>query len=602
MKKIIPFAVLSILLILIVWPMFTPTILGTADGMAHKFRVVSFVRSLTEGNLRPSWMADEAMGYGSPIFLFNYLLPYYAIGILILFGIGIKTATQIYLALAVVFSGIAMYLLVQSMWGKKAGVVSSIAYAAAPYHLLAVYIYEAWGEATAFIFSPLILYLSLKLINEKNKSEALNPKHETNLNDRNPNVQNVFNQLRIRILKIVSNFDIRISNFLLLILAWFLFFLSHNPSVVMFTPILLGFTWIITKGKFRLLVYPVAALILGILLSAFFWLPALTMNYLIKYPDLITQEMLLRPKFFKSMTNLAGVAFETVKKGNAAYYDFSLGLPILIGGLVTVGFFGFLRFKKKKIKTVYSIWLVGSVAVFFGSLYLANYYSNWVWEIFKPLNFIVYPYRFLFPATFAGSLMLGFIGRSRILVSAIIIVLSLVSAKPYTNPWLDIFPYPDDYFHQPHPTFYAPTTKKIMGTVEFLPAGADIKHLADVENNYLITQKLPDKFSFSKEAKIISQNVAVETQSVTYEAPQQQLLTVATHAFPNWEAKLDGKNHVLRPDLAGRITAVVPAGRHVLTLRFGKTPVERIADTLSLITLGGLVLLVILQSKRYHRS
>src|SRR3990172_4862649 len=164
MKKIIPFTTLCILLIIIVRPLFTPTILGSADGLAHKFRVVSFAYSLTQGNFRPRWLADEAMGYGSAIFLFNYLLPYYAISLLILIGIGIKTATQIYLAFTVVSSGIAMYLLVQTLWGKRASVVASIAYAAAPYHLLSVYIYEGWGEATAFIFPPLILYLTLKLI------------------------------------------------------------------------------------------------------------------------------------------------------------------------------------------------------------------------------------------------------------------------------------------------------------------------------------------------------------------------------------------------------------------------------------------------------
>src|SRR3990167_9703376 len=70
--------ILSFLLLAIaVFPLFNSFHRGTADGLAHKFRLVSFMKSLGEGNIRPRWLADQALGFGSPIFLFNYLLPYY---------------------------------------------------------------------------------------------------------------------------------------------------------------------------------------------------------------------------------------------------------------------------------------------------------------------------------------------------------------------------------------------------------------------------------------------------------------------------------------------------------------------------------------------
>ncbi len=52
------------------------------------------------------------------------------------------------------------------------------------------------------------------------KSEIRNPKSETNSNNQNPNDQNSFENLKIRILKIVSSFEFRYSNLIILVFAF----------------------------------------------------------------------------------------------------------------------------------------------------------------------------------------------------------------------------------------------------------------------------------------------------------------------------------------------------------------------------------------------
>src|SRR3990170_4593797 len=127
-----------LILIPVFLPLFSPYVFGTADGLAHKLRLMSFVKSLTEGNLRPRWLSDQALGFGSPIFIFNYLLPYYVMAGIKLMGINIRTTVQIYQGLTVILSFVFIYLLVKKLWGKQAGITAAIAYTYAPYHLLTI--------------------------------------------------------------------------------------------------------------------------------------------------------------------------------------------------------------------------------------------------------------------------------------------------------------------------------------------------------------------------------------------------------------------------------------------------------------------------------
>jgi hypothetical protein len=62
-------------------------------------------------------------------------------------------------------------------------------------------------------------------------------------------------------------------------------------------------------------------------------------------------------------------------------------------------------------------------------------------------------------------------------------------------------------------------------------------------------------------------------------------VAVNRFSFPGWTTRMDGRPVTTEVDVHGRIVLLVPAGRHSVTVRWGRTPLRRVADTISLLAL-----------------
>lgn len=577
-KRIILLILTVLILVPLVIPVFTPYVLGTADGLAHKFRLVSFEHSLREGYLRPRWLADQALGYGSPIFIFNYLMPYYSIAVVNLFGLTVNLSTQVFIAATILLSFFFMFLLGRKLWGTNAGLVAGGVYAWAPYHLLTIFLYEGWGEFTAFVFPPLLLFLILKIRDlwEKCGVKAGKTRY------------------------IPEEMGKPLMFYLVMtVFSWFLFILTHNVSALLFSPLLLLLSFVAADFRlFKPFLLTVYAFLTTVFLGAFFWLPAISMDNLTAYPQLMAKEMEIRGSYFKSFYTLLSVAFSTIRSGSAGYYDFTIGLPIIVVFVVGLAFI--IRYLVKLFKTSkiqmpkianelvkvvtgrekLVIWLF---VILFGSLYLSNHASNLLWDI--PLfRFIVYPFRFLFPATFAGSLLAGWIGRKNNLIAITFILLAIVAGRPYTNPAIDKFPFSDGYFQKVQTVFHPPGTLKNMATREFLPQGADLSFLQNVQDEYLTSGKLPQKFVFTQgSGEVLSEDIKAERMQVVVASKSQSQLTVNAFYFPDWYVFVDGKQSVLDRDQYGRMRVWLSGGRHDILFVFGVSNIEKVGGTISIL-------------------
>ena len=70
-------------------------------------------------------------------------------------------------------------------------------------------------------------------------------------------------------------------------------------------------------------------------------------------------------------------------------------------------------------------------------------------------------------------------------------------------------------------------------------------------------------------------------------APAPFPLALHRFYFPGWQARIDGQAAPVYPSgELGLVTVDVPAGDHVVELRFGDTPLRRLANGLSLLSLG----------------
>lgn len=512
-----------VLLLPVLLPLFHPYISGTADGFAHKFRLVSFHTSINQGNIRPRWIGDLALGFGGPLFLFNYSLPYYIADIFYRIGFSIHSSGQLLLGFTLIASGITMFFLAKKLWGPWAGIIAAITYSYAPYHLLTVYSYEAWGEALAYVFPPLILCLFI------------------------------------------------IKKYKLVVIAWALFILTHNISSYIASPFIILFCFAYKKD----ISFIVKMFITSVFLTAFHWLPSIALTDTIKINELFQKEMGMRFAFFKPIVQQILTNITVLKTSHVAYYEFTVGLPILLALLASIP-------KLKKQLLIIACFITVIMALIF-----TDPVSDYVYNL-RPLQFVLYPYRWLFVATFAGSLMSGFLFKKTTIPSFLFLAIVIICGLPFTKPSLDQFSFEKNFFEKPQLIAFALPTLKSMGSTEFLPKNMDMNFLFEKEQDYLnITHTFPAKFE--GDAKITNTKIKQETLAATIDASKNTTITINTAFYPNWKATVDKEPTAITQDTFGRMQISVPKGNHLIQLRFGYSLIEKIGYAISILGLIWLI-------------
>ena len=567
MGKILRWIILClVILIPVTLPLFTSYIPGTADGLAHKFRLVAFHEAINDGFFRPRWLGNVALGFGAPILMFNYSLQYYLVDLFYRYTGSVNTATQIYQVMTLIFSFGAMFLLGSKLWGNPAGFVSASIYTLAPYHLMSVSLYEGWGEMGAFVFPPLLLYLIIQIT------------HYLNL----------FQKRKHRLDKVGLIFC-----YLLYVISYLLFIFTHNISVLMFTPVILLLSYIITGNNRKAFFMICFGFLTAGIISSFFTLPAIFLNHQTSYSLLIEDAIKWRKLFYKSPGLLTVNSFRMLFEKQAKYFDFSLGLPII--SVIVIYLFKLVRslfYSKKRLKRLLHSFLdwkpknnlaVILILIMFFSIFLISPNSSVLWntDIF---NWIIYPFRFLFLLVFVASLLGGYLSRNNIIFSAIIIFLAIISSRAYTKPYVDIFPFDNSYFLQTQTITTAPETKKNMAVTEFLPKWADKQFLVEKEQEYIATNKSPRKYIFEAGSGVVTYNrVKSEQMQLELDMKRKDTLTINTFYYPNWEASIDGDKTVINKDPYGRMIIEIPEGKHNLKMNFGYDRVEKWGMILSII-------------------
>ena len=230
-----------VVLLLSFWavrPLFAPGFFSMHDD-TQVARVFEMGKMLKEGVFPVRWVPDLGYGYGYPIFNFYAPLAYYAGGFFTLLGFDALIATKTMMGIGILLAGVFMYLLAREFWGKLGGIVSGLFYVYAPYHALDIYVRGDVAEFWAYSFIPLTFWGFYKVFKD--------PKWKW---------------------VIVGS------------LGYASVIISHNLTAMMVTPFLaivtLLYCYIAYKKKKILnTYYLILTTILGLMLSAFYWLPAL---------------------------------------------------------------------------------------------------------------------------------------------------------------------------------------------------------------------------------------------------------------------------------------------------------------------------------------
>ncbi len=232
-------------------PLWGPGIVNTRGGGDSPFllqRTMEMAETLRHGVLPPRWMSHAAYGLGYPFFNHYAALPYYVSGALTVLGVNILSAIQTTQTLGFLFAAVTMGLWSRRIFRSRAAQLLAVAaYTFAPFHLVNVYVRgDSLSEFYAFVWYPLILW-SLDRVAER------------------PNPPAVLGGG----------------------LSYGALILTHNVSALIFSPFALLYGLIIIAPPLRqhyrdslnvlrkrgfLAVIGVFAV--GILLSAWFWIPA----------------------------------------------------------------------------------------------------------------------------------------------------------------------------------------------------------------------------------------------------------------------------------------------------------------------------------------
>ncbi|MEJ2750465.1 MAG: hypothetical protein P8183_21540, partial [Anaerolineae bacterium] len=152
-------------------PQETPHLRATAvpcthDGHLHYHRIAAMRYAWENGLFFTRWLPDLAFGYGYPFFVYREPVPLYAGLIPHLLGLPLPAAENLMYIAAILTGGWFMYLWVRDVVGARAGIVSAMAYMAAPYVLIDALVRGNSPESVALPLFPLLLLLGRRWVLE----------------------------------------------------------------------------------------------------------------------------------------------------------------------------------------------------------------------------------------------------------------------------------------------------------------------------------------------------------------------------------------------------------------------------------------------------
>lgn len=522
-------------------------------------RVYEMAKSLSNGMFPVRWTTDLGYGFGYPIFNFYDPLPYYVGGLIEMIGLNALLATKLMMLFGIMLSGVSMYLLAREFWGKSGGVLSALFYVYAPYHALDIYVRGDVAEFWAFALIPLIFYALLKT-------------HKS------------------------GGFKFVVIG----ALSYAAVIISHNLTALMITPFALGFATLLFIGNRKIGKNLITTFVLGILLSAFYWLPAVLEMQYTNVSSLIVGGSNFRDHFvclnqlWTSPWGYGGSAKGCVDGLSfmVGKYHIVLALCLFIFAIIALIFRKYFnKFSEDKL-----IILIFSFLGFLLSIFFTLQVSQPVWELIRPMAFLQYPWRFILMAVFFASFISGalfWILEKYIKKNALIIIVLLVTSSLLVFVSVKFF-VPEKYF-QVDSSYYTNTSMLLWKTSktsdEYMPKNFQRPNNIDEVANFA---KLNSKSIMISDLAISSQLISMNLSD-----SKEQSLTIPVAYFPAWQGYVNGSK-ISIIDNRGKIQVNVPKGESKLELKFEQTPIELLGDFLSLAGILALFLGIIHLKQKYE--
>ena len=547
-------------------PLITPLMRWTAvpcthDGHLHVHRVAAMRHAWESGLFFTRWLPDLAFGYGYPFFVYREPAPLYAVLLPHLLGVSLPAASNLFYALCILAAGWFMFLWVKDVSGSSAALVSAVAYMAAPYILIDALIRGNAPESLALPLFPLLLWMGRRWI--------------------------IHGSVR---------------TFLLSVFALAFLSLSHNISILIFTP--LFFLYLIAVGWLHKLSWrPLTVrllLLFGLGLGMTFFY---TGGALLEMDEVtLSQSTTTRNNDFHfnfaSWTEILAPA--TTEDPNLLNPPLPIRLGWVAAALAIIGV-STLFWKKFKREQRWHVAMMTVAAALF--LFMALPISLPLWEKLPLIDFVQFPWRFIGRAALPVAFLAGapfaqttagesafFSKRKRLFTQVALVAaigLLMLEALPSLYPRycrennfpsiLDVHAYEKAtrlVGIDPEGSYFPRTVKK---RPEDSPLAADYQ--AGEPPQRFDMAALPDGASATVDYEPLAASVQLNT-------PTPFTARYLSFAFPGWVVTVDGQQVPVVPgDPDGLITFNVPPGEHEISIRWQSTFLRTVLSLVSFLAL-----------------
>lgn len=509
--------------------LFSSDLVHTHDGLVHLPRIAAFYKALLDGQFPVRWAGDLNYGYGMPLFIFIYHIPYLFSSVFLLLGLGLVWSFKLSLLLSFLLSGMGMLLFAQAFFkDQKKAILITLLYQFAPFHLIDLTIRASFGEIYTYAFLPFVLYFLTRYSLTKNAGYLA-----------------------------------------LSSVAVSLLILSHNSISLLFFGVSVLFVFFFSRTK-KILVYSLFSLALGLMLSSFYWIPAL-MEHKYTYGDLFMKD-LYRDRFPPLWKFFLPNFFDTK---SLQIDNIALQIGVFHLGAVLLGIWLLIRKLKEKIEKriiLFSVLLLVSSFFFMSDLSLV------AWENISFLRQFQFPWRFLSVVVFASSL-LGFTYLKFLRKNVYFFLVSFLIILSSMTYW-----FPKEGYDHIKESYYwnFPLNSTYYGETDVIWSAGPAK--AYPEKRISVIEGRGEVGKLQKRSNY---------QEVSVRAVTDLKLVSNTQYFPGWRVYVDGISVPIQfqnEHYRGLITFSVPKGDHIVEIKLEESKLRLVADSVSVV--GALLLLL----------
>lgn len=521
------------------------------------------IHTWQDGVWLPRWAENLGFGLGIPLFVYAPPLPYFLTGLLHLAGLDLETAFKGTWLLGLWTGTAGAYHLGRSRLGWRAGVVAATAFAYAPIQLRELFIQGNQAQYLAWAFAPWAAWSLIRIFETGRRRYALT-----------------------------------------LALALTGTLLSHNAAALLAMGMVavLGLTLSGVTRSLRGLWLSVGGSVLGLLLSAWFWVPALLEGQYVHLDKIVASDFRQR---FIPLAELVALSPPLDTGAINPYFPLTLGavqvwMAALGAGVLLAWGVGRLLRPGSSWTAIRLAKLDGGSGLFFVAFslfcgFMALAWSEPLWRLLPFMELFEWPFRWhgftaLGLSWLCGLALVGWSRLLRLPAAAIEGATMLCVLLLMGSALVNLYPHklaPNRQEVTPADVVRFEVRTGAVGTTslgEFNPIWIEgALQDSPLVQDYLAGRPV-DRLAGALPDGAEGEQLLNRAQEHRFRLrlPQPATVTLQLLYFPGWVAWVDGEPVAVRPQPGtGLLTVEVPAGEHELWLRFIDTPLRWMADLAS---------------------